>query len=342
VSAKNTFEFANPLVTPFNFDDSEFAKICNFIPDSFFLTGLIQQYLYHIVPADLSSQDNKAYEINITPDIESITSENSLKCVKAFEIFDAMPKENIPKSNEAQNLEKNELILQIPITKEKEIASPLKPPLPIFPPLETLKEEESIIEEKSSEYPLKEDDEDYKNVQILEAIAGDILPKKLCIKCCRCKGTGIEQNSTKNGKACSKCVKGYLKVNKKMLKLINHILTFKLTTKYKRLLELNEEIGKGSSLLLENKENDEKVCEPKIAELDSFVCQACSGEFSHNETRYKSIEGDFYLCEKCEVECNCGLDLIKINPNSQRQALLNPSNSGIKIIQSLLKFLSKI
>ena len=28
--AKNTFEFVNTLTTPFNFDDSEFAKICNF------------------------------------------------------------------------------------------------------------------------------------------------------------------------------------------------------------------------------------------------------------------------------------------------------------------------
>ena len=152
----------------------------------------------------------------MTPNIDSITADtNSLKSVeKAFEIFDNFDKDpNIIKKpkTKSENLDKLDvnINLAIPVLKDKDMTSPLKPPICVFPPLETLKEEESIIEEKSSEYPIKDDD-DFKNVPILEGLGGDDLPKKLCIKCCRCMGTGIDQSSSKKGKACKKCVKGFI------------------------------------------------------------------------------------------------------------------------------------
>lgn len=272
---------------------------------------------------------------NETPDITTITYENAFKTVnKAFEFLDIPFRDSEPLQKSLVP-EKNDINMQLlPPAKEKDMASPLKP-LNVFPPLETLKEEESIIEEKSSEYPLNESG-NCRNIQILESFSNskEVLPKKLCIKCCRCSGTGIDPNSPKKGKACSKCVKGFVKVNKKMLKLINHVLTYKLSTKFKKLLELNNEIGKGvisifdKDIKLKSHENIEKIDELKNQELESFVCQACSGEFGPSEIRYKSIEGDLELCEKCENECFVSQNFIKLKPPSRRQGTNSSSSSN--------------
>jgi len=281
------------------------------------------------------------FETNVTPDLDSFTGESTIKTVnKAFEIFDEAVVNEIvlerPRMQQKiENLEKLDVNLQIPNnSKEKDMISPLKPAINVFVPLETLKEEESIIEEKSSESQSKCDD-DLKNfnVQILDALDKETITKVLCLKCSRCEGTGI---SKKKGKPCSKCVKGYLKVDKKLSKLINHVLTYKLTTKYKKLLEINDEIGKGSISLADDKDKffpqmeiSEKASDfdQKFLILESFDCQTCSKKYGPEEIRYKSIDGDFYLCEKCEAESyGGGQDFIKIKPLAQRQAALNPNS----------------
>ena len=119
-----------------------------------------------------------------------------------------------------------------------------------------------------------------------------------------------------------------MKVNKKMLKLINHVLSYKLTTRYKKLLEVNDEIGKGSVLIFDNKvETPEKNEDQK--ELEPFVCHVCGGIFGSSEIRYQSIDGDFYLCEKCEVDCFNGIDFIKIKPDVKSNTIvIIPTSSG--------------
>lgn len=318
---KENKQFGDFIDTPF-FDDTPFEKICKSI--------ILMLKFCKII---LVSSENQSYleNNNNTPDIETLLNEGPLRSVsKAFEILDKQEEKNekkqgkpLPKSENLKNLDIN---LQAPTVKEKEVASPLKPQ--IFLPLETLKEEESIVEEKSSEYPLKEVC-DIKNIHILENVSNEIIPKKLCIKCCKCSGTGIDK-----GKGCSKCVKGLLKVNKKMINLINHVLSFKLSTKFRRLLELNDDIGKCGISLFDQKDNklnenrggnEDKL---KKSDCETIVCQSCISEIGQDEIKYKSIDGDFYLCEKCEVVSNCELDLIKINPQAQKQAALAPSTSN--------------
>lgn len=275
----------------------------------------------------------------MTPDFDVGPVNDGLQ---GFDITVAKEMEQVTKNNQnkkekLENLEKIDTTVQLQIptnSKEKEIISPLKPSINITMPLATLKEEESIIEEKSSESQSKDDDLKDLNIQILDSLDNDSIPKNLCLKCKRCLGTGINK---KKDKPCSKCVKGYLKVDKKLTKLINHVLNYKLTTKYKKLLEINDEIGKGSLTLVDDREKNccllQMESSQKNSEIDlknsleNFVCHICAKEYGSEEIRYRSLEAEIYYCEKCEGESNFnGQDLIKINPSVLKQAALNPNS----------------